>query len=385
MHTWSHPADQPSPEDEPPSYLRGWNHVEVDANGNLFAIVPLRSLLKLTPWSELEWSCDVAAHHDVAVGPDGVIRVLTEAPRRVAVSGQVHVVLDNLVTLVDPGGVVRAEVSIYDILRTDPYLRRLIDDSILHRSASFRRRGWPTPGDVVRPGVVEETREILSTGHYDGERRIALRRLRALPGSPCDVLHSNTLEVVEAHPGGLWDRGDVLLCMRELDTIAVVDPIRGEVRWSWGVGQLSSPHQPSVLPDGRVLVFDNGVEARRTRLVVVDPCSGDVVWSWSAQPPQSFFCPLAGGCERLPGGNLLVTDSTAGGAFELTMGGDIVWRLTLPPQVYGRERGRVSIYRMSTAAPELVARIIGATTARSNAPARGPAGPVTTDLGGGSA
>lgn len=356
LHTWSNTTHQLKPEDNPPSYLRGWNHVEVDADGSLFAIVPLRALLKLTPGSKLEWSCNVAAHHDIAVSEDGVLFVLTEAPRRVMVDGCVYVILDNLVTLVDPGGAVKSEVSLYDILSTDSGLRQLIDDAIRRRSESFRRRGWPTPDDQVPPEVVQETQAILRDASYHGELRRAIQRLRALPGSPCDVLHTNTLELLDAHPGGIWNRGDLLLCMRELNTVAVVDPARAKVRWWWGAEELSGPHQPSVLPDGRILMFDNGLNARRTRLVVVDPNIREVVWNWSAQPPQSFFCPLAGGCERLANGNLLVTNSTAGGAFELTMDGQIVWQLTLPVTVYGAERGRVSIYRMSAVEADVIAQ-----------------------------
>jgi hypothetical protein len=356
LHSWSNPAHQPRAEDDPPSYLRGWNHVEVDAGGNLFAVVPLRSLLKLTPTSELAWSCDVAAHHDLAIDVDGSILVLTEAPRQVFAGGRAHVVQDNLVTFVDPCGAVRTEVSLYDVLRTESGLRQLVDDTIGRRSEAFGRRAWPAPDNDVPLEVVEETRAILRTASYRGERWRALQRLRDLPGKPCDVLHTNTIELLDAHPGGLWGRGDVLLCMRELDTIAVVDLDGAEVRWCWGPGVLSGPHQPSMLPEGRVLVYDNGVDAERTRLVVVDPGTREVVWSWSADPPRSFFCPLAGGCERLPNGNILVTNSTGGRAFELTMDGQVVWQTTLSVEVYGADRGRVSIYRMSAVEPEVVAR-----------------------------
>lgn len=357
LHTWSNTTHQLKPEDNPPSYLRGWNHVEVDADGSLFAIVPLRALLKLTPESKLEWSCDVAAHHDLAVRDDGSLFVLTESPRRVVFDGCAYVIIDNLVTLVDPGGDVKSEVSLYDLLCTDSGLRQLINDAIRRRSESFRQRGWPTPDDQVPLEVVQETQAILRDASYQGELRRALRRLRALPGSPCDVLHTNTLELLDAHPGGIWNRGDLLLCMRELNTVAVVDPARAKVRWWWGAEELSGPHQPSALPDGSILVFDNGLNARRTRLVVVEPNTREVVWQWSAQPPESFFCPLAGGCERLANGNLLVTNSTGGGAFELTMDGQIVWQLTLPVTVYGAERGRVSIYRMSAVEADVLARL----------------------------
>ena len=356
LHTWSNATHQLSLEDNPPNYLRGWNHVEVDASGNLYAIVPSRALLKLTPDSKLEWYCDVAAHHDLAIDDDGTVYVLTEAPRRVLVDEIAHVILDNVVKLVDQHGVVKSQISLYDVLTTDSSLRQLVDQEIRGRSEKFRARGWPTAGDQVAPEVVQETEAILESGSYSGELRRALRRLRALPGSPCDALHTNTLELLDAHPTGIWNRGDLLICMRELNTVAVIDPVGGKVRWSWGTGELSGPHQPSVLPDNRILIFDNGINERRTRLVVVDPKTREVVWNWSAQPPEAFFCPLAGGCEQLPNGNLLVTNSTAGAAFELTMDGEIVWQLTLPVSVYGKERGRVSIYRMSAVHADVIAQ-----------------------------
>ena len=347
LHTWSHSYGQPSPHDDPPSYLRGWNHIEMDLAGNLFAIVPLRALLKLTPDSQLDWACDIAAHHDLAITSDGTILALTEAPRRVDTGQLAHVVLDNLITSVTPDGVVTAELSLYDVLRTNAGLRQLIDVAVQRHSTAYRLRGWPTRDDAVADTTVHETLAILRTGHHDGERRRALKLLRALPGSPCDIVHTNSLEVLPGHPNDLWEPGDVLVCMRETSTIAVISLAAATVKWWWGPGELSGPHQPTLLPDGKILVFDNGRDHQRTRLLVVDPATRRVTWTWAADPPDSFYCPLAGGCDPLPSGNILVTDSTAGAAFELTPNGRIVWDLNLPVDVYGAGRGRVSIYRMS--------------------------------------
>lgn len=329
--------------------------MEIDAEGNLYAVVPLKALLKLTPGSALAWSADVSAHHDLAIDRSGAVLVLGEAPRPVTIDGVPLVVLDNLVTRLDPHGVIIAETSLYDVLRTDPDLRRRIDRLALVRRDQFTGSGWPWTG--IPTSGVEETLDLYRTGRYQGERRRALSRLRQLPGSPCDVLHTNTLELLDAHPAGLWRRGDVLVCVREIDTIAVLDLARGTVRWQWGPASLSGPHQPSMLPDGRILVFDNGVAARRSRVVVVDPISREIVWAWTAEPPGSFFCPLAGGRELLPNGNVLVTNSTAGAAFEVTPDQRVGWELTLPVDVYGSDRGRVSIYRMSSVGPDVVARL----------------------------
>jgi hypothetical protein len=91
--------------------------------------------------------------------------------------------LDNLITAVTPDGVVMAELSLYDIRRTNAGLRQLIDVSVQRRSAAFRLRGWPTRDDAVADATVRDTLAILHTGHHDGESRQALQLLRALPGS----------------------------------------------------------------------------------------------------------------------------------------------------------------------------------------------------------
>lgn len=197
-----------------------------------------------------------------------------------------------------------------------------------------------------------------NTGFVEGDGFIEFR----IPDWPAcanrmPAGYSANIELLGDHPSGLWESGDVLVCMRELNTIAVVSLASGQVRWWWGMDELSGPHQPSVLADGRILVFDNGVAKRRTRLVAVEPATREVVWSWSADPPGSFFCQLAGGCQQLPNGNLLVTNSKTGAAFELTMDGRTVWRLTLPVDVYGADRGRVSIYRMSMVPTDLAERL----------------------------
>ena len=248
LHSWSHRAWQPHPREEPPNYLRGWNHVAVDGAGSLYAIVPLRALLKLTFQSTVDWSCSVTAHHDLAFDSGGNILVLTEAPRRVRAGGRQQVVLDDLVTTIGPDGRWLREQSLYDILRTEPGLRRRIDAALVDRAAALERE-WGT-GSADRAMSAAAESWPAPGGDGGDQRRRTLQALRALPGSPCDVLHANTLDILGAHPDGSWDDGAVLVCLRELDTVAVLDLARAQVRWSWGAGELSGPHdQPRSVLD----------------------------------------------------------------------------------------------------------------------------------------
>lgn len=354
LHTWSHGAEQPPPEPDLPNYLKGWNHVEADGCGHLYAIVPLRAVLKLAPNSSLEWSCPVAAHHDIALGDSGSIHVLAERPRRVG-RGAGHTVLDNLVVTLDQNGSVIGEVSLFDVLAADPTLAPVLERALAQRQSAFAETAWPAGGRALSEEIVRQTQHILATGEVLGDLRTSCRRLRALPGSPCDVMHTNTLELLA--PNGRWGDRCCLVCFRELDTVAVIDLRFRRVAWSWGPNELSGPHQPSLRPDGNILIFDNGVRQKRTRLLIVDPTRNEIAWQWTDSPPESFYCPLAGGAETLCDGRILVTNSTNGGAFELSPEGERNWEIALSAQLFGRSLGRVSIYRMSSvpegALPEL--------------------------------
>jgi hypothetical protein len=48
-----------------------------------------------------------------------------------------------------------------------------------------------------------------------------------------------------------------------MDTAAALDPDTQRVVWGWGPGTLDHPHSPVMLPDGEILVFDNGMGEHR--------------------------------------------------------------------------------------------------------------------------
>ncbi|WP_326830311.1 arylsulfotransferase family protein [Streptosporangium sp. NBC_01810] len=196
-----------------------------------------------------------------------------------------------------------------------------------------------------------------SSGHHRG--REVSRLLRDLPGSPSDVLHANTVEILDAHPGGVWSQGDVLVSLRELNMIAVLDLAARSVRWFWGPGELSGQHQPSALPGGTVLVFDNGHAVGRSRVLEIDPSSDAIVWQYTADPPQDLFCAMAGGCERLPGGNILISDAQAGRAIEVTRDRRTVWAVQIRTTRSSTTASRAELYRISAVPAPAAATLRG--------------------------
>ncbi len=329
-HAWSSTLDQPTTDTEPPTYLRGWNHVELGPDGGLYAMVPLHALLKLRPDSSLAWRAELPVHHDLDLHPSGEIYVLTEEPRTVPRPGGTRVLLDNTITVLSSHGEIRQTHSLYDILTAHPDLAALIEKEAGRRAAG---------GSVPDP----------ETYGLEGRRgREVSRRLRELPGSPCDVLHTNTVEVLSAHPQGLWSEGDVLVSLRNLDLIAVLNLTARAVRWFWGPGELSGQHQPSARIGGTVLVFDNGQAHGRSRVLEIDPVTNQIVWQYMADPPESLFCPLAGGCEELPGGTILISDAQGGRGMEITRDGRTTWAVRISTVKPATARtSRAEFYRMA--------------------------------------
>jgi outer membrane protein assembly factor BamB len=110
------------------------------------------------------------------------------------------------------------------------------------------------------------------------------------------------------------------------------------VIWSWGQGEISGPHDATLLPNGNVLVFDNGLRRKWSRVVEVDPRTNEIEWSYQAPNPKEFYTSARGAAQRLPNGNTLITDSGAGRAFEVTSEGELVWDFVSPNRDADGER-----------------------------------------------
>jgi hypothetical protein len=150
-----------------------------------------------------------------------------------------------------------------------------------------------------------------------------------------DYLHTNAIDVV-AEPAAMRVSGvrghQVLLSMRELGAIGLLDLDREVFTWalrgSW-VGQ----HDPDLLPDGNMLLFDNyghygpgGI----SRVIEFNPKTLELVWSYTGDEARPLESKLRSAQERLPNGNTLITESDGGRLLEVTRRGQIVWEYINP-------------------------------------------------------
>jgi hypothetical protein len=215
---------------------------------------------------------------------------------------------------------------------------------------------WLANGNVMVLGQVEATRddylqEVDRTGRVVWEWRFSEHLDAAFPQR--DLRHPDPTHVNSVHelgPNRWWDAGDsrfrpgnLLLSARTLDAILVVDRRTGEIVWTWSEG-LDRQHEAIMVPRGRLgeglfLVFNNGLANRfafrRSSVEAVDPVARSVVWKYS---DPNFYSSLAGSQISLANGNLLITSSHGGRAFELTPGKEIVWQWIPPWQPMRLER-----------------------------------------------
>jgi hypothetical protein len=155
---------------------------------------------------------------------------------------------------------------------------------------------------------------------------------------PWDISHTNSIMKLEpdiAAQFPLFSAGDILVSLRNIDTIAVIDHITKKVIWA-SKGIWKAQHSASFLNNGHILLFDNRgnitKNALRSRVLEINPVNQSVVWDYSGSNDTPLFSYAYGRAERLPNGNTLVTDTLRRRAFETTPSHAIVWDITLPEQ-----------------------------------------------------
>jgi hypothetical protein len=215
---------------------------------------------------------------------------------------------------------------------------------------------WLRNGNVMVLAQVEATRddylqEVDRRGRVVWEWRFSEHLDAAFPER--DRRHPDPTHVNSVHelgPNRWWEAGDarfepgnLLLSARTLDAILVVNRRTGDIVWTWSEG-LDRQHEAVMVPEGRIgeglfLVFNNGLANRfayrRSSVMAIDPVARSLVWEYS---DPNFYSSLAGSQVSLPNGNLLITSSHGGRAFELTPGKEIVWQWIPPWQPMRLER-----------------------------------------------
>ncbi len=182
------------------------------------------------------------------------------------------------------------------------------------------------------------------------------------PWGPADWAHANTIEVLPPTPLGEKDKrfkaGNLLFSLRSLDIIGIIDPDKDAIVWCYGPGILDGQHQPTMLENGNILVFDNGTYRGYSIVREIEPTSGDIVWQ--DENGTNFFSPFRSGNQRLPNGNTLICECDAGHLFEVTPDKELVWDFYSPFVGQGPHHLGKRIHRATRYSPEYVEPLLQA-------------------------
>jgi hypothetical protein len=282
-HAWRRSFEEafpgvPAPADQPSFHY--FRKVHLYDNGDLLVIFEGKALMKLDRDSNILWAHRNGAHHDMEVMPGGEIWVLT---REAHVNPEVHAtrpILEDYVSLLDADGREVERHSLLDAVRNSHYA------------------------------------PLLSAAPEDG-----------------DLLHTNALEILDgsvASHAPAFAAGNALVSFNRISVVAVVDLSRNELVWALS-GFSRRNHDPTFLPNGNLLLFDNGGStAGRSRVLEIDPLTQQVVWGHYGDEANDFYSECCGTNHRLANGNTLITETEAGRAFEVTPSNEVVWEFFNP-------------------------------------------------------
>ena len=281
-----------------------WQHAELLRNGDVIVIVKDKRLTRYDKDSNEIWSIDGRFHHDLWIVDDEIYVLSRVAKKQEYVHPASTVVVDLIEVRSIEDGALKRRISIPETLDKSDYAFLL--PSIAHYRTTSKK-------------------------------------------NELDILHTNHVEVFDgwlAHRHPIYAKGNILISMRNINTIAILDGHTLEVLWVWGPTNLTYQHHPTLLKNGNILLFDNG--SKQSRVIEIDPLSGRIVWWY--KPGDSFFSATRGSNQRLPNGNTLITESDTGYVLEVSPKREVVWKFANPK--VNRKKEREAIWRMTRVDPD---------------------------------
>ncbi|MEZ6085555.1 MAG: arylsulfotransferase family protein [Phycisphaerae bacterium] len=297
---------------------RRWSHCILTPSGDLYALgadnvnppqphvtAKARYLAHFNWDGELVSKHQLPVHHDVELQPNGNVLALTFDSRIIPEVHKTITSRNDTISEISPRGTVVHRLSLYEALSnaTDGF-----------KLQEVAPKKW-------------------------GRSQII------------DLFHANSIETMRrrdlAEKNPIFGLDNILVCIRHQDTIAIIDRKSEKAIWTWGQNEISGPHDATVLDNGHILLFDNGLGRDWSRVIELDPVTKKIVWEYKAKNPTDFYTKSRGSSQRLPNGNTLIAESERGHAFEVTSNGEIVWDYYSPFEDESGERstlGRIRRY-----------------------------------------
>jgi len=283
LHRWRYEIEDVWPEVPQTIHSTFWRRVYAWPNGDLLAIFEGIGLIRIDRDSRLLWAYRGGCHHQAYVTPEKQIYVLTRRAQIVERINPEKPIVPDAITILDSGGKKLREVPLLECFEKTQFKQYL---------GLMNPRG--------------------------------------------DIFHTNSIYVFDgssAQASPLFAKGNVLISLLKIDTVAIVDMQNEAIVWAQtgrGNPLWKKQHDPTLLPNGNILLFDNRGYNKKSRVMEYSPSQQRVVWQYAGDEKSDFYSKTCGTCRWLPNGNILITESDNGRALEITRGKIIVWEFYNP-------------------------------------------------------
>jgi SAM-dependent methyltransferase len=271
LHRWALPLEDVFPGADTDRGRLFWRRARLLDNGDLLAVYERTGVVRIDAGSRPIWVHRGDIHHDIDLDERGNVYVLGGRNRSNPWLSGPPIIFDDLITILDPAGSLVDELSVYECFDRSDY------SAIL-----------------------------------------------TFMGTHPDIFHTNTIAVLDGsqeHRSPHFAKGNLLISVRNLNTVAIVDPSARKVVWAMA-GMWIRQHEPVLLDSGRMLLFDNNVGYGRSRVIEFDPFTHEVFWKYDGSEEQPLNTLFGGVSQRLPNGNTLIVESDQGRALEVSPAGE---------------------------------------------------------------
>jgi hypothetical protein len=137
-----------------------------------------------------------------------------------------------------------------------------------------------------------------------------------------DIFHGNDVEPLRAEMKPafpMFETGDLLISLRNINLVAVVDPDDYRVKW-WSTGPWIGQHDPDFVSDGKISVYNNNTRRGRSEIVKIDPATREISNELFAGGTR-FYSGFMGRHQYLPNGNVLIAVPDEGRVIEVSSHG----------------------------------------------------------------
>jgi len=269
------------PVTRPGTHIHG---TELLDDGDLVFNFEARSLVRLDPCGEVVWRLPYRTHHSIYRDEFDRLWVPGQINHEEPVArlpNHMPMFIEQTIIVVSLDGEILEEISVMDLL----YQNDL-------------------------PGLLYMTTQRNATTKVSG-----------------DTLHLNDVEIFPSdREPGFFEAGDIMVSFRNIHAVLVFDGDTHKVKYS-SIGEVVRQHDPDFLDADTISIFDNYLigPGAQSRILVQNVVEGESRVHYTGTETEPFFTNIMGKHQWLPNGNVLITESRNGRAFEIDPAGEIVW------------------------------------------------------------